>query len=681
VKYLWLLLMLWAGAAHGRTWTLSHNDSLTAFNAGAVAGDVGQFTAGTYTVPIEPAHNGTADTSTGRIRYVGRLDNYGATVSVPIIKIYRRYITVLGVKSRASVDLYCETSWDATHGSWSIVDSTKIAYHDSVAYCTAIGGLNLLGAKNSVVYKSKFGGNLYLEMNNGYAHTYQGGNVWVGGVVNCAYDVVRQCNFDLGNWSQKACYLRGYVQYCVIDSNRFTGTFTASLGADNAYGRYIYQSYYNTFKDNYWKFEATNALAPVPLGTTHYDYCKSATVADTQWSTFTAFAMRDSTHDNLFLRDTMLLGLNSTSTYPLHPVLIGGKLGNGGVQDWVGQLHHNRWSQCYYLMTEGANIYEKFIDSAIDSSVFASKWTSPIYCDGQDITRSRLYHNSFWSFSEPSVRMVNGSHPFDLTIRKNIFFVRRIHPDWLRGGCMHYDIDAPIAPAQSDSNLFYATAVDGANSYCNGQTYTVVQPYGFNNKQFGATPGGPYCHGPPYIDCTTAWGNPAWTDTTFATLNPQIADTSPASGAQWGSEGYVGARNPKCSAPGAVAQVAVDTLGSRNSNGAQTFKVNFPLPADASVCMPDSYLVVVDTTGCTVANLGALISFVGANPYGQTPGAYWGWYKPTELWGEWQECSGVPAYYGANAPPGWSVLVFGYTRNPVSGTGWTNYTAYHRCPS
>jgi hypothetical protein len=667
VKYLWLLLMLWAGAACATTFNVTADSILTRANAQAVAGDLVNLAAATYTVPIEPAHNGTADTSTGRIRYVGRLDNYGATVSVPSMNIYRRYITVLGVKSRGNINLQCVTSWDATHGSYSTVDSTKIAYHDSVSYCTAVTELNLYGAKNCVVYKSKFGSGAHLLMNNGYAHTRDGNGTWVGGVVNCAYDVIRQCNFDVGAWSDRILHLRGYTQYCTIDSNRFTGTFTAGrpAGDDDAYGRYLYQSYYNEFKDNYWKLEASGA----PVGVHR-----------------TAFSLRDSTHDNLFLRDTMLLGLDSGYR-------IGGMLVNNGITNWLGQNHHNRYSHCYYLMTSFAWIYDKWVDSSVDSSVFASRYQPCIYTGGQDIVRCRLRHNSFYTWTEPaiSIDQAVGLDPYgnplpwrtcNLTMDHNIYFTSTIKRYPNMGGCvaLKFNAESQWPDSMSNYNVYwsYGTNPSGANT----------QSCGLNLNQYDRNPAsGPYCHDTyPHMDCDSKWGNPGYSDTTltasgWSSFSPRINSGSPA--ALMADGDYAGAFSPYCSRyPDTLLAVRAVQRGGRDPNtGAVPFTFSFRLPASQDTCMVDSFLVVWDTTGCA--------PHISASPAAGSialaiSAGFWRFVKPNGgLAGDWQEVSNIPLYYGATEPAAWNFTMFQYIRNP-SGE-WTilndgRFTGYRHCP-
>lgn len=502
MKRLLLALLLAASPAGAATYNVTPTGSgadytLAEANAAASAGDLVVMNAGNYgSTGIAPANSGAA---VSRIRYVGSLSNPGSVV-VASISLRGSYVTVMGVQATGSASMF-----------WH--DSTAACRGDSIAYCKATS-LTLCGARSGVVYKCQFTGTLTFEMSNGSScmSSTDGGVVW------CDSMVVRQNNFDAGTWSGKLCYMIGRTQYCTVDSNRFTGTFSSPGGVDNddaAYGRYLYYSWYNEFKDNYWKLESAPAVG---------DQRK-------------AFALRDSSHHNLFLRDTMLLGLATMN--PADHYRIGGTFVNNG--NTSNTSHHNRWSHCYYLMTGYAQIAEGWMSCDIDSSVFASAYESPIYCESSNpFFNSNIRQNTFYSWNGPAIlnKWYIADSTCGVTIRNNIFYVRKIPSAFAEfGGCQNL----PTRPVTlSDHNLYWALGCT------QGGTPAAARPYSLGvGQNFAQADSGAYCASSSY-DCGSKWDNPSFADTTFATFDPQIDSTSAAVGLWVGTDahGYVGARSP-----------------------------------------------------------------------------------------------------------------------------------------
>jgi hypothetical protein len=143
--------------------------------------------------------------------------------------------------------------------------------------------------------------------------------------------------------------IRGYTQHCLIDSNRVTAVFDQAT--DDGVARIMYNSSYNTLRDNSWRFEA-------------------ASECPNHGEPWYGFVMRDSARHYLFERDTMLLGMNSRYR-------IRGLLNHSG--SFPQSVADNRWVHCVYRTNSYMYSQDRFIDSEIQSSVFAGADERALY--------------------------------------------------------------------------------------------------------------------------------------------------------------------------------------------------------------------------------------------------------------------------------------------------------------
>jgi hypothetical protein len=414
-------LLLGAGPAAAATYyvTTGGNDSgagsqaapwrtLAKANATLVAGDVCMIAGGTYTDPISPAASGTAG---ARINYVGSVTN-PASVTVGAVSITRAYVGVKGVKSTGGLLLF-------------YTSETAKAWHDSVAYCVFASGATLWGAKDCMVARNTINGPVAMVMNNGYSY--------VPGTANCAYDTLRGNVISIGTILNKGFQIRGFAQYCLVDSNRVTGFFAAVNGGD-LQGRYFYNSYYNTFRDNSWRFEADGP----PTGGDEY----------------TGFALRDSSSYNLFERDSMLLGVQSG--WP-----IGGRLVNSGVAEWVGQCTGNRWAGCFFQTTGFVFSQDILREAVLENCVFASNQNTPLWLLN-GVKNTTIRNCTFYAWSGPAIRVDGDIRLGGNQIYSNLFCADSVAACYSGRSVITHGYSTGFT---QDYNVFYArTATAGVTA-------------------------------------------------------------------------------------------------------------------------------------------------------------------------------------------------------------------------
>ena len=267
-------------------------------NTTLAPGDVCIVAPGTYSNAIQPAAGGTGPSA--RISYVGVLANPQAVV-VPSIELSKPWVSVKGFKSTGGASLLYP------------------ARYDSVAFCW-LGGAGFSAAKYCMVAKNTIAGEVVFLANEWRA-CFNGTTRDPGCHANCEYDTLRGNRIDLGEIhpGDRKFKLRAFTQRCVIDSNRLQGVFKQDGLVEETWALAFYNAYNNTLRDNRWSFEAA-----------------SAPPANNQWA---AFMLRDSSSNNLFERDTMLLGMNSA--YPIR-----GMFSASG--SFPGTVRGNRWTGCTY---------------------------------------------------------------------------------------------------------------------------------------------------------------------------------------------------------------------------------------------------------------------------------------------------------------------------------------------
>ncbi len=451
-----------AGNSSGAPWR-----TIAKANTTLNAGDVVFISPGVYTDPIKPVRNGTSNTQ--RISYVGSLST-PSLITVKDIWLERQYISVKGVTSSASFTFYYTS------------ESAKAVY-DSIAWCVALtGGCGFAGAKNSSVSNSTINGNVSFMMNNWYA-------IPPGNVASIA-DTLLNNTIHIGTIQLKGFQMRGFTQYCVVERNRIDALFSAATGGD-VQGRYIYNSYYNTFRDNSWRIEADGPL----LG-----------------NQYTGFALRDSSHHNLFERDTMMCGVQSGYD-------IGGRLVNAGNAPWVGQCIGNRWKDCFFLTT--GNVFNQDImdGTIIEGTVFASLHSYGLYILGP-IKNTIIRNCTFASWSGPSVKLEGDPRGGGNQFYSNIFYTEQVGPCLSGKAVLFLGYTTGFS---QNNNLFFSRTAQAGVTPANQSLY-------WSSSSCSAPGPGTSWASATGNDVNSRYGDPKFVSTAFQTFNPHITAGSLALG-------------------------------------------------------------------------------------------------------------------------------------------------------
>lgn len=570
------------------------SDTLLSYaNAHALPGDIVSLTAAYYdSASINPVSNGV---SAARITYLANQSNAAACSLKFSIYLTKSYISVKGVKAATVASIYAP------------------ATHDSIVHCI-LPNLNLLGAVDCVAVSDTILGTIDIAAASA-RDTLRNITALVDTLPNNGYGIS----------------LKEGANNCVVDSSRFTWNLFAS--DSNSQGRYLASAYYNTFKDNRFVVESNaNNIRADSNAFVVWTYC----------------------HDNLFLRDTMLLGLQSGFR-------IGGKFVTAPTVSG-NTSYNNRWSHCYYLMTGSGEVKADFRFSSIDTSVIASKFGYPINIyPGTAQNSSSIKQNSLYSWVNPALKNgwnCTGNLSDSLVVERNIFYTKAAGTT----GCYSIPVcdgrDTPYGSA-SRNNLFYSNSGNCPLNY-RGNCYTSVGEGSSN------------CVVSPRLECGSYVYVPGWTDTTFALLDVSISTNSSACDpARWGNK-YVGAKAPTCnSAPPVTNLIAWPT-------GDGLYSIEFTVPGNRDTCDVEYFLVIPDTAGCTLAEGWSggevqLISWAAGS--GRFIIAY-----PTASPGETQRVDGIRMHFpppGGTVPARWEILVFTYVKSAANQ--YSYYTSFSSC--
>jgi hypothetical protein len=485
-----------AGTTPGAAWR-----TISKANNTLRGGDVVNIAAGIYGDDISPANNGTAG---ARITYIGNPGNPNS-VQVGGIDLFKDRVTIKGVSTPS--------------GSGALLqyfDESRAARFDSLVFCNIGGGVTFRGAKGCMVAHNTFAGGGYFEMDHGLSS--------LPALANSARDTLRANKFNFGTITWKGFVMHGLTEYCLVDSNQFTGYFAG--GNVDVQGRYLYGSFANTFRDNKWTFEGD------PMGGGQY----------------VAFAMRDSTVLTVFERDTMLCGVQSGAP-------IGGRLINAGVVSQVGKSERNRWTGCYYKSTSYMFSQDVLKNSTIENSVFASLTDRAIWFLG-DVAGCTIRNNTFYSGTNQTIKVEGDIRAGGTTFFNNIFYCPSVTACSGRGGLVTHGYTTGFT---QDYNLFFSRS---APSGTNPSTMSII---------WGQ------CSGPgtgqPWYTATgndghSRWGSPLFVDSTFAGFNPHLRSGSYAIGMGQGGVDVgaypFGSTGTDQTAPSAVTNLGTVQIADRS---------------------------------------------------------------------------------------------------------------------
>lgn len=501
--------------------------TLAKANASVAPGDVVQVvslsaadtTGGTATTIIAPAVDGTPS---AWITYIGNPAS-PLTLGQSQILFQRQYLSIKGFRSRAGM-------------KFDYVDETHKPYYDSLSYCHG-QNVYFLMAKRCAVYHCT-----WRNTTGSYTTFFASQNSIAGppavnstALGDASDNTIRDCQVNGGNISatpgqSKFFYMR-WTHRDTIERNTFTATFTGT-NPDCA-GRYIYNSTGLQFNNNKWTFEAANE----PAG-----------AEDVAW---VAYALRDSTQNVFFQTDTMLCGVSSGYK-------IGGRIINagafGGVTCW--NLH---WLGCRYLQTK-----RMFGQEAADSCVFVSTTIRTSRDKALEVYNgSNLLINHCTLFGQNSSKYGSGLTMGFLvnpamqgcTITNNIFATDSM------GYWYTYETALAFYNTYSHFNLI------NQNLYWSPKVVGGVTAY----QHAASAPGNNFAVGKTSAwcvdghDCQSAWGDPVFTDSSFATFNGGLGTNSIAVGQNFGADGYAGAILPTDNIPPAEAPLWTDAAGGTST--------------------------------------------------------------------------------------------------------------------
>lgn len=488
-----------SGTSPSSPWTLSKA------NSSLVAGDVCVLLPGTYTTSVNPANLGTDNRT--RITYLGDLSNPGATV-VPSIQPSKAYITVKGISANGAITLAYPASYD------------------SVAYCIA-KGIGFYAAKRCMVARNTINGLVYFAANDGLP-CYTGQNLDTRCFANSEYDTLRGNRIDFGVIVPGTVCLtfKAWTQHCLIDSNSASGRFdaTGSSSTAGAGGFASYNSYYQTFRDNRWAYDAGSAS---PTG---------------NWA---AMYLRDSLHTTLFERDTVLGAVNNPAYRVISVMSASGSFPNS--------VRNITLKSCV-IRVSGDIWWENGVDTwTMDGCVLASGAGMPFFV-ASDWTGSKLRHSTVWGTA--GAGRFEGCSTCNLfkgtgnELTSNIFYSQSAWPLGNWGGVFHFK--ESTTGFTSNNNLFFAPNFDSAPGDRS------LMWAGYYESQPGAGKPWNLMNGQ---DGNSKYGSPLFVDSTFANLDPHLRLGSPAiglgaGGTDAGAYPFVSA-GPDTTPPGGVISLGV----------------------------------------------------------------------------------------------------------------------------
>ena len=526
-------------------------------NATLNAGDAVILAPGTYTDQIYPARNGASITQ--RISYIGSLANPSQVV-VKNIWIEHSYISVKGV----------------TGGGFTLYYSneTAKAVYDSIAWCASTGGgFGSAGGKNSVIAHNTINGTIALLMNLWYAGP--------PGTINSERDTIRGNVINVGSVTQgtKGFSVRGFVQNCLVDSNRVSQFFAVANGGDLA-GRYLYNSYYNTFRDNSWHFEADGDL-PSP---------------------YVAFALRDSSHDNLFERDSMLCGVQSGYQ-------IGGRLVNSGNASWTGQCINNHWKGCYFLTTSYTFNQDLLNNCLIENCVFASKKAYGLYILGS-IQNTIIRNCTIASWAGAAMKIEGDPRAGGNQFYSNIFYADAVDACLTGKPVLFHGYASGFT---ENNNLFFARTAPAGVTAANQSLY-------WTSSSCSAPGPGTAWANATGNDINSKFGDPKFNTVSFANFDPHLNTGSPAIGL--GAAGLDAGAYPFVTAgPDVTPPSTISTLASTFYSD-HVVVLSWVAPGDdGQVGLASAYDLRYSTQPITDNNSFAAATPVGTQPVPTSPGA------------------------------------------------------------
>jgi len=453
---------------------------------------------------IRPSVSGTSATGgTGRITYQGNVSN---PQSLPVYQVdlpQKSYITVRGFRLNNGYGISGQTNGAA-------------AVYNVIENCVIVGRVGMRGAQFCRVSNNV----MRLQAPRGFGAVYFSGADDLNAQPWCHKDTMSFNVIDLGltGGDHRTFFVRGFTNNCLFASNRVTTVCDRNGSPDPGLTAYVIaleESFANTYRDNRWEFEIANML-------------------DNQ-SRWAAIAVRSGTHHNLWERDTMYMGVNSSESM-LGDISLGQQSGIDSAQ-----VYANHWKDCVFKTKNSSIRYQlRLADGLIENCVFVNLRRAALEIEdntGVSISNSVIRHNTFYSRDAAAFRIgarvqVLGTN----TIESNIFYTGST------ASCSRGAAEWPNNAVSADRNLYFATSGPSSSALKVNQSCYAVGPSSTACSSTGD-------------ECNALWSNPLLADINFATFNPSLLSGSPAIGAQFVS-GYAGAiPGIDATAPGQVTSL------------------------------------------------------------------------------------------------------------------------------
>lgn len=506
LKRLLPVLVLAALAPHeaaATVWTVTNDATLTAANAGVVAGDIVRISAGTYTVPIRPQRNGTAG---ARIYYYGNQANPTAATVNGIFFGYENdganhtcgdYVTVKWVASSNNIG----SPYHLRSGGW------YACMYDSLVKSTVTnGGLICIGKANVYDSLSVTGVDDRITMLDDI------------GTLRPSSNLVKNSTF---NYTHNAASDFQFIEFYRAQYNTFlnnTFNFTVNSTGGYCFALEMYRSYYNSFQNNTWNV----VMNQTPSGTKGL------------------WAYRDSSSYNRFVGNrltqsgpgTISLGLAQDGSFIAstnhnylgnNTIRIGAPIvGNGGIC-WQGGSRQ---------------------DTLEFNTFIVSGATVLFIANGKDFTGTVVRHNTFYGTTPTLFDVSSASNVSGNRLSSNLFYSTAAN-----GSGSSASIRVPASGVSLDSlGLVFNRGGSAGNAI-----------------SLGGSMGAPGSGGSYGQSGKAAWNTPMFTDSSYATLNTTLLAGSPAqsAGFQDGFAGSLGTPTADVSAPSTVSTLT--TTGSTSN--------------------------------------------------------------------------------------------------------------------
>jgi hypothetical protein len=534
------------------------------------------------------------------ISYIGRFhqNDWGQHLPIPAVMDTMSYVNISGFRVKDDITIqhmagsysgsyFYPRSTDPKKPTLVVVDSCRAARVNFFGAESCYVTNNIINNTGTAILP-KYPTVSWLANDGKIGDRYCGsGNVYYdinpGNCVSCnmhnefSHNVVTTGDIENAIGKQlNGFYMRGRSQHNNIHNNQFTMVFDGTTSG--VYGRNIRYAYDNTFTDNKWTISADHAATS---------------------GAWTGVTMRDSSSSNYFAKDTVYAGLSS-----MHA--INGKLVGAG-DDLTGAAYDS----CLYRFSGVVSVDDTFKNASITNTVIDCLLSPALSFGTNYMENVSLNHNTFHTRSYgPVVVMGEIGNSIEMTVADCIFSADSVSASPLTAsvdnGC-YISADSTVLHMpdgwnsryyQADHNLFYSRAGGTATQ---SKANLAVGGSGLSGGVgAGSCLANVYGH-----EVSSAFGDPAFTDTTWASFNPRFAQETIADSAVF--SGYAGAYAPNAPSdlPDSTYAIFGDIVAGARDATVKSILLTYIFPdSGASVV---KWVVRTASDGAGHATLGANI--------------------------------------------------------------------------